>query len=92
VDRALGGRARADPAAARIFLAGGTRPAEGRRLTNPDLARTLERLADGRAGFYEGETAREMARHAREHGGLFTEGDLAAQRSKWGASISGTYR
>jgi gamma-glutamyltranspeptidase len=81
----------ADPAAARIFLAGGPRPAVGRRLTNPDLARTLERLAAGRAGFYAGETAREMARHAREHGGLFSERDLAAQRSRWSDSISATY-
>jgi gamma-glutamyltranspeptidase/glutathione hydrolase len=82
----------ADPAAARIFLAEGRRPAVGRRLVNADLARTLERLGDGRAGFYEGETAREMARHAREHGGLFTERDLAAQRSKWSAPVSATYR
>ena len=82
----------ADPGAARIFLAEGRRPAEGRRLANPDLARTLERLVAGRAGFYERETAREMARHARAHGGLFSERDFAAQRSKWGASISATYR
>jgi len=82
----------ADPAAARIFLAGGPRPAAGARIRNPDLARTLERVAAGRAGFYEGETAREMARHAREHGGFFTERDFAAQRSKWGDSIHATYR
>jgi len=82
----------ADPAAARIFLAGGTTPAAGAPVRNPDLARTLERVAEGRAGFYEGETAREMARHAREHGGFFTEQDFAAQRSKWGASIHATYR
>ena len=82
----------ADPAAARIFLAHGASPAAGRRLTNPDLARTLERAAEGRAGFYEGETAREMARHAREHGGFYTERDFAAQRAKWGASIHATYR
>ncbi len=82
----------ADPAAARIFLAGGTTPAAGAPVRNPDLARTLERVAEGRAGFYEGETAREMARHAREHGGFFTERDFAAQRSKWGASIHATYR
>jgi len=81
----------ADPAAARIFLAGGASPAVGRRLANPDLAGTLERVAEGRAGFYEGETAREMARHAREHGGFFTERDFAAQRAKWGASIHTTY-
>src|SRR5258705_4022925 len=33
-----------------------------------------------------------MARHAREHGGFFTERDFAAQRAKWGASIHPTYR
>jgi gamma-glutamyltranspeptidase/glutathione hydrolase len=82
----------ADRAAARIFLARGTSPAAGELVRNPDLARTLERVADGRAGFYEGETAREMARHARAHGGFFTERDFAAQRSKWGASIHATYR
>jgi len=81
-----------DPAAARIFLVDGASPAAGRRLTNPDLARTLERAAEGRAGFYEGETAREMARHAREHGGFYTERDFAAQHAKWGASIHATYR
>jgi gamma-glutamyltranspeptidase len=82
----------ADPAAARIFLAHGASPAAGRRLTNPDLARTLERAAGGRAGFYEGETAREMARHAREHGGFYTERDFAAQHATWGDSIHATYR
>jgi gamma-glutamyltranspeptidase len=82
----------ADPAAARIFLAGGTPPAAGQRVANRDLARTLERVGEGRAGFYEGETAREMARHAREHGGFFTERDIGAQRAKWGESISVTYR
>ena len=83
----------ADPAAARIFLAEGRRPAVGRRLVNGDLARTLERLGSGgRAAFYEGETARELVRWSREHGGFFTEADLAAQRSRWGESIRATYR
>jgi gamma-glutamyltranspeptidase/glutathione hydrolase len=82
----------ADPAAARIFLAGGPRPKPGVRLSNPDLARTIERLGEGRTGFYEGETAREMARHAREHGGFFTERDFAEQRARWGEPLTVTYR
>jgi gamma-glutamyltranspeptidase len=82
----------ADPAAARIFLAGGTSPPAGWRLANPDLARTIARAGEGRAGFYEGETAREMARYAHEHGGFFTERDFAAQRATWGDSIQTTYR
>jgi gamma-glutamyltranspeptidase/glutathione hydrolase len=82
----------ADPAAARIFLAGGPRPKPGVRLSNPDLARTIERLGEGRSGFYEGETAREMARHAREQGGFFTERDFAEQRAQWGEPLTVTYR
>jgi gamma-glutamyltranspeptidase/glutathione hydrolase len=82
----------ADPAAARIFLAGGPRPKPGVRLVNPNLARTIERLGEGRSGFYEGETAREMARHAREHGGFFTERDFAEQRARWGEPLTVTYR
>ena len=79
--------------AAAIFLPGGTPPRAGQRLRNPDLALTLERIgALGRAGFYEGETAREMARFSREHGGLFTERDLAGQRARWGEPVSTTYR
>ncbi|HTI55343.1 MAG TPA: gamma-glutamyltransferase [Verrucomicrobiae bacterium] len=82
-----------DPAATRIFLAEGRRPPAGRRLVNPDLARTLERLgAAGRAGFYEGETARALARWSRARGGFFTERDLAAQRARWTEPISATYR
>ena len=82
----------ADPGAARIFLAGGPRPRPGARLTNPNLARTIERLSEGRSGFYEGETAREMARHAREHGGFFTERDFAEQHARWGEPLTVTYR
>src|SRR5262249_54960501 len=60
-----------NPEAAALFLPDGAAPRPGQRLTNPDLARTLERIAaDGRAGFYEGETARELARYSRAHGGL----------------------
>ena len=69
------------------------RPRPGQRLRNPDLARTLERIgAAGRAGFYEGETAAEMARHAASHGGFFDERDFAAQRAEWGEPLRATYR
>ena len=79
--------------AAAIFLPSGESPRPGQRLVNPDLARTLERIgADGRGGFYEGETAREMARFSRAHGGFLTERDLAEQRARWGEPVSTTYR
>ena len=84
---------RASPEAARIFLPDGQPPGAGQRLRNPDLARTLERVGDaGRAGFYEGETAAELARYARAHGGFFELRDFDAQRSKWGEPLRATYR
>lgn len=79
--------------AAAIFLPGGRPPAAGQRLRNPDLATTLESVGSlGRAGFYEGETGREMARFAEANGGFFTERDLVAQRSRWAEPVSTTYR
>ncbi|MSQ64075.1 MAG: gamma-glutamyltransferase [Betaproteobacteria bacterium] len=81
------------PEAAALFLAGGGAPRAGAKIANPDLARTLEALAQGgRAAFYEGETARELARFAKERGGFFTAADLAAQTARWGEPISGSYR
>jgi gamma-glutamyltranspeptidase len=75
------------PEAAAIFLQGSA------ALVNPGLARSLERIAsDGRAGFYEGETAREMARYAEVHGGFFRAADFAAQQARWGEPLVGTYR
>lgn len=84
---------RASPEAAEIFLPGGALPKAGQRLRNPDLALTLDAIAGwGRAGFYEGEVAREAARYARAHGGFFTERDFAEQRARWGEPLSATYR
>lgn len=79
--------------AAAIFLPDGSPPRTGQRLRNPDLALTLERIGSlGSAGFYEGETARELARFSREHGGFFTERDLGAQRAGWAEPVSTIYR
>ena len=81
------------PHAAAIFLPDGRAPQPGQRLRNRDLALTLERIgALGRAGFYEGETAREMARFSGEQGGFFTERDLGKQRARWGEPVSTIYR
>jgi gamma-glutamyltranspeptidase/glutathione hydrolase len=75
-----------DPASAALFLPA---PPAGGRLRNPALARTLEAIAaQGRAGFYEGEVAVQLAKLA----GFFREEDLAAQRAYWGEPIRGSYR
>ncbi len=50
---------------------------EGEVLRQTELARTLELIAlQGRNGFYEGETAKELVTAARAAGGIWTEEDL----------------
>jgi gamma-glutamyltranspeptidase/glutathione hydrolase len=79
--------------AAAIFLPDGRAPVAGQRVRNPNLAATLELVGSlGRAGFYEGETGRELARFSRANGGFFTGSDLAEQRSRWAEPVSTTYR
>ena len=38
------------------------------------------------------ETAAEMARYSRSHGGFFDERDFTAQRAEWGEPLHATYR
>jgi len=67
-----------DRAAAKIFGDKGKPKPEGAELLQPELGKTLERIAkDGDAGFYAGETARAIADLA-ARGGLVTLGDLSA--------------
>jgi len=79
--------------AVRWLLPGGAAPRAGARLAHRGLARSIESIATGgRAGFYEGEVARELAAFAREHGGFFTAADFRAQHARWGEPIVGGYR
>jgi gamma-glutamyltranspeptidase/glutathione hydrolase len=82
------------PASARSFLKkDGSTYAEGERLVQKDLARTLERIsAQGRDGFYAGPTAALIAAEMERGGGLISLADLAAYRSVWREPIRGTYR
>src|SRR5262245_18505798 len=78
---------------AHIFLPDGGLPKSGARLTNRDLARTLEAVADnGWSGFYTGPVAREMARFAKGSGGFFSVADFARQKATWGEPLVGRYR
>ena len=65
----------------------------GETLRQPDLARTLSRIAlDGPAGFYEGATAERIATEMTANGGIVTEADLAGYRAVRRAPITGSYR
>lgn len=81
------------PAAIKIFGHGKTPFAAGDRFVQLDLARTLDRVRRyGRAGFYEGVTAKLIAQEMERGGGLITVKDLADYRSVWREPVRGTYR
>jgi gamma-glutamyltranspeptidase/glutathione hydrolase len=81
-----------NPAAA-TFLPTGRAPAEGELFRNPDLARTLRRIAEhGRDGFYRGPNAEAIVALVRGMGGTMTTADLAEFTPEWVVPISTTYR
>src|ERR671922_287568 len=68
----------------RIYERNGERLIAGDRLTMPDLANTLERIAErGVRELYDGEAGRAIAAYVREHGGALDEHALAEYRLVW---------
>ena len=66
---------------------------EGDLLVQKDLARTLERIRhNGRAGFYEGETAELLVAEMTSGNGIISLEDLKNYVSVWREPISGEYR
>jgi gamma-glutamyltranspeptidase/glutathione hydrolase len=81
------------PESKRIFLNGGSYYRMGDRFVQADLGRTLERIEkQGARDFYQGETARLLAKDMKDHGGLITEADLAAYKVIERAPLTGKYR
>lgn len=77
------------PASKEIF----GKPIEpGNRFTQSDLAATLERIAADPNDFYEGETARKLAKSMAENGGLITLEDLKSYRALERSPLTGTYK
>jgi gamma-glutamyltranspeptidase/glutathione hydrolase len=78
-------RARQDlmrfPMTAAVFVAGGETPRAGSTFRQPALANTLRRIdAEGAAGFYRGEIAKELEASVKASGGIITRADLATYR------------
>ena len=72
---------------------GGGEWAEGDRLVQADLSKTLRAIADGGAdAFYKGWIADRIAEDMKTNGGLITKDDLAAYKAKERAPIRGTYK
>ena len=82
-----------DPESRRIFLHGGKFFEPGDIFVQPELAKTLQRIAQGGAKeFYEGETARRFADEMATHGGLITLADLRAFNVSEFKPLTGNYR
>ena len=82
------------PSSAKIFLHPDGAPlARGERLTQPDLADTIEAVGrDGESAFYEGAAAAKIVASVRAAGGHMTLGDLKSYRAIEREPVRGTYR
>jgi gamma-glutamyltranspeptidase/glutathione hydrolase len=81
------------PASLAQFSKAGTPYEAGDLFKQPDLARTLERIAaSGPAGFYEGEVAALVEKEMKAGGGIITARDLAAYQAQKRTPVRGTYR
>jgi gamma-glutamyltranspeptidase/glutathione hydrolase len=81
------------PEAARTYLKEGLIPAPGDIAKQPELAQTLERLAQkGHAGFYAGVTAERLVQGVRAAGGIWSMKDLAEYRVIEREPVRGKYR
>ena len=81
------------PASRAQFLANAEAPLPGTRFVQPDLARTLQLIADsGARVFYRGSIADLIVQEMTRGGGLITREDLARYRVKWREPIAIGYR
>src|SRR5579859_1108959 len=80
------------PESRRIFQRDGNYYQPGEPLKQPELARTLERIAKNPDDFYHGAMARELAAAIHKGEGLITAADLAAYAVKEREPIRGSYR
>jgi gamma-glutamyltranspeptidase/glutathione hydrolase len=80
------------PESKRIFQRGGNYYKPGEIFRQPDLARTLKRIAAKPDDFYHGAIAQELAAAMQKGGGLITAADLARYEVKDREPVRGTYR
>ena len=81
------------PGTRAVFLADGTPPRVGETLEQPDLAHTLQLLADkGFDGFYRGEVAHKLLAGVKAEGGRWTADELAGYRVREREPLRFRYR
>jgi gamma-glutamyltranspeptidase / glutathione hydrolase len=84
---------RADDAATQTYLPGDRAPKVGEIFRNPDLAWSLQQIAQsGRDAFYKGEIAAKILESMKRHNGTMTDKDLSEYSSEWVEPISTKYR
>jgi gamma-glutamyltranspeptidase / glutathione hydrolase len=82
-----------DPESRRIFLKNGSHYEVGETMVQPELGRTLQRVAKlGAKEFYEGETAKTLAAAMAKSGGLITLDDLKNYAAVERTPLTGKYR
>ncbi len=75
------------------FLPNGKAPQPGEIFRNPNLANTLELIAnDGRDAFYHGPVAKTIDAFMKQHGGYLSYDDMAAHHSEWVEPVGTEYR
>ena len=68
-------------------------PRRGETWKNPNLANTLQQVADGgRDAFYKGDIARTIGAYFEANGGYLSYDDLAAHTGEWVEPVSTNYR
>lgn len=81
------------PESKRIFVRDGNPYSAGDTFRQPELAATLERIAQiGPEEFYRGQTAKDLTEQMAQNGGLVTMADLAAYHPKLREPLVGSYR
>jgi len=80
------------PESRRIFQRNGNFYKQYENFRQPELARTLERIAKNPDDFYHGAVAQELAAAIQKGGGLLTAQDLAHYQVKEREPLRGTYR
>jgi gamma-glutamyltranspeptidase / glutathione hydrolase len=80
------------PESRRVFQRNGDYYKSGEVFRQPDLARTMERIAENPDEFYRGALARELAAAVQKGGGLITAEDLAHYEVKEREPVHGSYR
>ncbi len=81
------------PESKRIFQRDGKFYEAGEIFMQPDLAKTLSRIAEsGSADFYHGETARLLAADMKAHNGTITLADLEAYKAIERKPLTGKYK